>query len=165
MSDITLDAQLELSPSAAHKALRDALVAMCERSKAGEVSLAAALPAGDRGDIARVTVPVRIESNAEGAHEDEQLSLTVAARSAQAAFPTFEGRFNLEELDAARTRVLLVGTYRVPLGPLGAAANALGLDPIARESLRGLLDDVVSLAHAQVRSSSEQAYRDSRRGG
>jgi CBS domain-containing protein len=88
---------------------------------------------------------------AEDLDDRTRISLAWHAEPARHAFPAFEGALELEPLSARHAQLMLAGAYRVPLGPLGAAADSIGLNAVAQhtvEALVGRLGTVLSSAVA-----------------
>jgi hypothetical protein len=165
VNQVEIDVEFALAAPAAREAVRKALAAWSERSQRGEIALEAVAHAGGAAEMARLAVPVVIESNAATAPPHEDLTLTIHARSAESAFPTFAGSIVVEGQDAALSRVRLEGAYHVPMGALGAAADAVAFEGVARDSLRRMFENLVADARKAVREEAEDTYRDSRRGG
>jgi hypothetical protein len=155
---VEFESELPVALAAAHEALRAVLVALSERSRDGRVTLAAAAH-GSAGDLARLEVPVEIETDAATALAADEFVLRVRAKSASGAFPAFDGTVGAEARGAAVTRVRLRGAFTVPMGALGVALNALALDSIARGGLSGLLDTIVGDANALIRERAEIDHR------
>jgi hypothetical protein len=57
-------------------------------------------------------------------------------------FPVFDGDLTLSRIDAGSTRLTLVGSYRPPLGGLGAGLNKAVMGRVAQATIRALLRDV-----------------------
>ena len=160
MPQIEVDAPVALAAPAAREAVRTALSATVRRSQQGDVTLGATASS----DVARIEVPVLVESDADAAHADGDLTLRIVARSMEALFPAFDGRVAVEPTDSADSRIRLIGDYRVPLGVLGAVTNATALDGIAREGLQKFVDDLARDALGLVRAETEERLREVRRG-
>ncbi len=71
-------------------------------------------------------------------------------------FPEFDGNLEVEADGPSRTRLRLIGSYRPPLGRLGARLNELVLHRAAHATLRSMLDGLVSaLVEPEIVSSPE----------
>ena len=162
MSKISLDAPLQFAAPAAHRALREALGASTEGSQTGAVALSAAIRIPGAGEAATVSVPVVIDSNAATAQSGAPIELSIHARTAPAAFPTFTGDIAVDAVDRATSRVRMRGEYTVPFGSLGGLANAVLLGPLAEDGLRQFFIELVAQAEAVMRKESETLYREMR---
>jgi CBS domain-containing protein len=69
----------------------------------------------------------------------------------RAAFPSFEGTIEITPLDRAMAELTLVGSYRVPLGPLGAAVDATAMRSVAERTTEQLVDRVAEGLTARMR--------------
>ena len=161
---IVLDAEFSVAARLAHEALRRAVASLSRKSERGELSLAAGVGSTDH-DLARIEVPILLETVATSPDAAAPLPIEVRARSAAAAFPEFKGSIEVSQTGPARTRVRLAGAYTVPLGVVGAVVNAVALDRIALHSLRRLFDLLVSETNAIIRGQEEQDYRAARQRG
>ena len=75
---------------------------------------------------------------------------------AKGLFPEFDGNLELKADGPSRTRLELIGSYRPPLGRLGARLNELVLHRAAHATLRAMLDGLVSaLVEPDIVSSPE----------
>jgi CBS domain-containing protein len=92
----------------------------------------------DLGKHVRVTTGV-----ARRAGNRVLLPITWHAEPARLAFPILQGNLELETLDHHVVQVSLVGSYRVPLGPVGALLDATVLRDVAQRSSEHLLDGLV----------------------
>ena len=79
------------------------------------------------------------------------------------AFPSFEGYIEVEAMSAMSAQLTLVGKYRPPLGPLGAAADALGMNEVATNTGNALLDRVVTALELRLQTSSSALAPESAR--
>ena len=70
----------------------------------------------------------------------EGTGLAISAEHNAALFPVFEGVVRAEPIDALSAHLVLDGTYSVPLGLLGAAADRTVLADVARSSLQRFLE-------------------------
>lgn len=68
------------------------------------------------------------------------------------AFPSFEGAVELMPLDRGRCELTLVGSYTVPLGPVGAAVDAVALRAVAERTADELLGALAGALSAALRS-------------
>lgn len=64
------------------------------------------------------------------------------AEPAGRAFPAFEGQFELEPMSSAHAQLSLVGSYRLPMGPVGAVAAAAGLHRVTERTVEKVLQGV-----------------------
>lgn len=64
------------------------------------------------------------------------------ADPASQLFPSFDGGLELEDHDASRAEVALVGTYRPPLGPIGSVADTMLFSHQITDSLVTLLNNL-----------------------
>lgn len=60
------------------------------------------------------------------------------------SFPTFDGTAELEPHSSAHGQIALVGTYRLPAGPLGAALDATVLHGVADRTVAQLVDGLAA---------------------
>jgi hypothetical protein len=89
-----------------------------------------------------VTVNVRIAVGAIVGDPPEGAELTMQAQSGTAAFfPVFAGTLRVEPIDTLSSRLVLAGTYRVPLGVLGEVADRTLLAGTAKRSLQTFLGE------------------------
>lgn len=77
-------------------------------------------------------------------------------------FPSFEGAVELEPLDVrpgprARAEVAVIGSYKAPLGPLGAVGDAAGLHHVAELSVARLVDALAPELERAVRGEAAPA--------
>lgn len=82
------------------------------------------------------------------------LPLTWHADGGPQAFPAFEGSLELEDLDEHTAQLTLVGSYRAPLGPIGAVADAVLLRTVGQataDALVGRLADELGRAAGDPR--------------
>ncbi len=79
----------------------------------------------------------------EGAAPGSHLVFRGDASAHPEMFPHLEGRLDAMPMGDDRTALFFVGTYTPPLGPVGAAADAVALHRFAEESLLGLLHSTV----------------------
>jgi len=59
-------------------------------------------------------------------------------------FPGFDGDLTVSRIDEQLTRVALVGSYRPPLGPLGAGLDRAIMGKVSDATIRALLRDVAT---------------------
>jgi CBS domain-containing protein len=64
------------------------------------------------------------------------------AEPARLMFPAFEGQLELEQQSSAHVQLSLVGSYRVPLGPVGGLADTAGLHRVAERTVEQVLQGV-----------------------
>jgi hypothetical protein len=72
------------------------------------------------------------------------------ALEAPGAFPVFHGTLRVEPVDTFCSRLVLAGTYNVPLGMIGGVADRTLLAGTAKRSLRALLRDMREAIAAAV---------------
>jgi CBS domain-containing protein len=75
-------------------------------------------------------------------------------------FPTFDGVLELEPLDARRAQLSLIGSYRVPLGPVGALADAVLLRNVGQataDTIIGALAEQLTKATGLASASEHVA--------
>jgi hypothetical protein len=163
MPEVNIEAALPLAAPAARDAVQRALAEMCARSRDGAIALTAVVTSNGE-HVARIEVPVMLDSDAGGEPKTADLSLHIRARSMEGLFPTFSGRIAVDADGSADSLVRLRGEYHVPLGVLGALANTLTLDSIANDSLQRFLHDVTHEALEGVREATEERLREVRGG-
>lgn len=74
------------------------------------------------------------------------------------AFPSFEGTIELEPQSTSTAHLTIVGAARVPMGAVGAAADATVLGSVAESTVRYLVQRVAAgLADAATRPEAEPA--------
>lgn len=71
-----------------------------------------------------------------------RIGLSWRAEPGGPAFPAFEGAVELEPQSSQHARFAIVGAYRVPLGPVGAALDGLTLHTVAERTLQSLVERV-----------------------
>jgi len=77
---------------------------------------------------------------------------------ARGLFPEFDGNLELNADGPTRTRLKLIGSYRPPLGRLGARLDELVLHRAAYATLRSMLDGLAS-ALVQPETASKPTAR------
>jgi hypothetical protein len=98
-----------------------------------------------------VAIRVRIDVGATIGSPPDGASIELHAQSGSAAFfPVFAGSLRVLPIDTFRSRLALSGTYRVPLGALGAVADRTVLAGIAKGSLQNFLSEIRSEIAARV---------------
>lgn len=80
-----------------------------------------------------------------------RLPLRVSAVHKERWFPTFTGALEASEPGFGETRLRLVGTYELPMGPLGRASGHLGGDRSARASLYALFLEIAAGIERETR--------------
>ncbi len=73
-----------------------------------------------------------------------RIPLEWEAEPARVVFPGFAGSVEFEPMDAERAQLTVVGSYRVPLGPLGAAVDAGLRHAAAQDAVEELVDRIAS---------------------
>ena len=126
-------------------------LARCFRSELGVV-----LGAG--GAVHRA-VDVEI-GTVHDADEATVLPLHWQARGRERLFPVFDGRMTATPAGEGATRLVVAGTYVVPLGPVGRFGDGLIGRRIARQSLTAFLEDAARRIDTEVnrRSSSVSGH-------
>ena len=98
-----------------------------------------------------VTVQVNITVGEIIGTPPDGAEIEMQAQSGNAAFfPVFSGTLRVAPLDTFTSRLVLAGTYRVPLGALGEAADRTLLAGTAKRSLQSFLSDVRDEMSAHV---------------
>lgn len=69
-----------------------------------------------------------------------RIPLSWHAEPVRHAFPAFEGALELEPLSHRHAQLTLVGAYRIPLGPLGAAVDGIALGTVAQHTIADLVE-------------------------
>lgn len=87
------------------------------------------------GKTVRVTTGVATRSG-----DRVRIPVSWRAEPARVAFPTFEGTVEFEPHSRSSGQISLVGVYRPPLGPAGAAVDAMGLRHAAERTAQWLVD-------------------------
>lgn len=105
---------------------------------AGVAELAVELPGGGRV-VQEVVVTVRPVPTLEPV---QAWSVRWAPQEHSHLLPAFIGELTVEDDDDDGALVRLSGRYRLPLGLVGAAGDALGGRRLARASLQGFLDAI-----------------------
>jgi hypothetical protein len=152
MPSFVYSREIRLSASSLYQAIGDTLERIAAQSQADELTLRASIANTSNA----VSIPVGIVVT-NRSPEDLSIAFTMKARSAKSLFPDFKGTFHALAMSSARATVRLKGTYRVPFGVIGSAANAAGLHNVAEEGLRQLFERIADESIAAVR---EHAMRD-----
>jgi CBS domain-containing protein len=79
------------------------------------------------------------------------LPLRWQAEPGRPLFPAFDGSIELEQVDRARSELSLFGSYRLPLGPVGAAAEATLFRNIAMTTADTLMKNLAAELAETVR--------------
>jgi CBS domain-containing protein len=111
------------------------------RETAVDGSLLVDLP----GEVAGVDVAKQVRVRTGVAHRSGtrlQIPIEWHAEPAGRAFPTFEGQLELEALSSSHAQLGLVGSYTLPLGPLGAVVDAAGLHHVAEGTAEQVVEGV-----------------------
>ena len=103
-------------------------------------------------------VRVRIEPERSTRHWT-RIPMTWEAVGASHVFPVFHGAVELEQLDDNYVELAIIGHYDPPLGPLGAAVDAIGLHGPAQATIDWL---TTALAEALSRSIKHAPARPDR---
>ena len=74
----------------------------------------------------------------EGATRESHLVLRGDASHHPELFPHLEAQLDAVPIGRHSTALFFIGTYTPPLGPVGAAADAIALHRFAEESVRGM---------------------------
>jgi hypothetical protein len=74
------------------------------------------------------------------------------------AFPVLDANIELTA-DGSRTRIEVVGSYRPPLGKVGATLDQLLLKSVARSTIHNFLDSLREVATQIVPAATEVTYR------
>lgn len=82
------------------------------------------------------------------------LPLHWQARGRERLFPVFDGRMTATPDGAGATRLVVAGTYVVPLGPVGRFGDGLIGRRIARQSLTAFLEDAARRIDTEVHRRS-----------
>jgi CBS domain-containing protein len=97
------------------------------------------------GEVASrdVSVPIRVWTGV-ARHEGARTVIPVRWRAAyvEHVFPDFEGTIEIERQSRTAAQVTLTGTYRPPLGPIGAAFDAIAVDGVAHETADRLVAEL-----------------------
>jgi CBS domain-containing protein len=81
------------------------------------------------------------------------------------ALPSFEGTLELNPLDRAYAELTLVGSYSVPLGPVGAAIDAVAMRGVAERTAEDLVDGIGAALASLARQHAEVPTRPPRGAG
>jgi hypothetical protein len=102
---------------------------------------------GPFGDLPGLSKLVRVRMLAPVRHEAAQtVSLRWEATGpAGELFPVLDADLTLNASDQDRSRLVLLGSYRPPLGRAGAAMDRAIMNRVATATLRSLLDNVAGL--------------------
>jgi hypothetical protein len=76
--------------------------------------------------------------------------IMLQALEGAAAFPVFDGTLRVEPLDTFSSKLVLTGSYSVPLGAIGSVADRTILAGAAKRSLRSLLNELRAEVAASV---------------
>jgi CBS domain-containing protein len=108
------------------------------------------------GDIAfrDVTVPIRISTGV--AHNERNRTIIPVrwcAAYAEHMFPDFEGTIEIEPQSRTTAQVTLTGAYRPPLGPVGAALDAVALEGVAHQTADRLVAELAKRLSRAAKAS------------
>jgi hypothetical protein len=95
--------------------------------------------------LVRVSFTEPVSRGAEGGEEDAKLAFGLrweATGMAGGLFPVLDADLTLTSTGAQATRLVLVGSYRPPLGGLGTGLDRAVLHQVAAGTIRALLRDV-----------------------
>ena len=92
---------------------------------------------------------------------DDRVTVPVSWRpiSHKRLLPGFAGELAVDVDDAGNTRLMLRGSYEVPLGPVGGFGDVLVGRRVARRSLRTLVEDVARRLDAEVDRRARSVFR------
>ncbi len=123
---------------------------------------------GPLGEIPGVSKLVRI-SFVDPVYRQEAMTLGLrweAIGVTGGLFPVFDGDLTLSRIDDGSTRLTLVGSYRPPLGGLGAGLDKVIMGRVAEATIRALLrhvatalTDVDPAAHSPPAGASGEHHR------
>jgi len=96
-----------------------------------------------------VSVRIKIVVGALVGSPPDGAEIVMQAQSGAAAFfPVFHGSLRVTPIDSFKSKLVLTGTYRVPMGALGEVADRTLLAGTAKRSLQAFLaearDDIAS---------------------
>jgi hypothetical protein len=157
MPSIAYSREIPLAAQSLHQAVADVLDAFAGRSRTDALLLSAPV----HGTTGKLSIPVELTVT-KRSPKDSSVGVTLRARSAEAAFPHFQGAFYALPMSPSRAVLSLKGKYTVPLGFFGLAINAAGMKRVAEEGLRDLFERVADETVAVVREASFQRYREGR---
>lgn len=104
------------------------------------------------------TLSIAIEIGATTGVPPDGAEIHLRALDAPDAFPVFHGTLRVEPIDVFCSRLVLAGTYNVPLGMIGGVADRTLLAGTAKRSLRALLRDMrEQIAAAITRDAGSSA--------
>jgi hypothetical protein len=106
-----------------------------------------------RFEIGSGAITRRVESQV-GAVVTEHANLRVPLHWAAAEhpnlFPVMDGALRISDVAGSQIELRLVGEYRIPMGAIGAVADALAGRRVAEKSLRGFLAEVAHRLQAKL---------------
>jgi hypothetical protein len=147
-TELALEAQIPIASREVAEALRAALAELSRRSDRNKFQLTSN-STGSR--TASITVPVALTL-------DGDRGLTIRAQARHGAFPTFSGTLDSIPNGPAASRVRLEGHYRVPLGRLGAIADAAGRQRVAEASLQKFFEVLIGITVDALRSDRDRIF-------
>lgn len=147
-TELALEAQIPIPSREVGEALRAALAQLRRRSDRSNLQLTSTTT-GSR--IASIRVPVAVTVEGER-------SLTIRAQARHGAFPTFSGTLDTIPNGPAASRVRLEGHYCVPLGRLGAIADAAGRQRVAEASLQKFFEVLIGITVDALRSDRDRIF-------
>jgi hypothetical protein len=100
-----------------------------------------------------ITIRIAVDVGAVIGSPPDGTAVCLHALEITGAFPIFNGTIRVEPVDVFSSRVVLSGTYQVPLGSVGAAADRTVLAGAAKRSLRALMKDIRDDVAASVLAS------------
>jgi hypothetical protein len=105
------------------------------------------LRVGPFGDLPGLSKLVRVRVLAAARHEAAQTTSLrwEATGPAGELFPVLDADLTLTAEGEDRSRIVLVGSYRPPLGRAGAAVDRAIMNRVATATLRAVLDELASL--------------------
>jgi hypothetical protein len=91
---------------------------------------------------------------------ETQVRLTWAPTEHVRLLPSFDGSLVIRPGSAGGTDVVLAGTYRVPLGPIGRFGDSVAGQRVARQSLTGVVERFTGrLSHELRRRADATPFR------
>lgn len=157
MPSVIYSREIPLAPKAVYDSAAATLDHLAAQSRLGTVALSAHVGSS----TSQVSVAIELAVTKRST-KDDSIAFTFKSRSAEVMFPVFKGTIHALAMSPSRTNLRMKGNYRVPLGPIGSAFNAAGLDRIAEDSLKDLFERIADATAFAVRNESFERERASR---
>jgi hypothetical protein len=109
-------------------------------------------------DVGYVAVPIAL-TTAKDATEERWFDIGFTSANLPAAFPGFQGKIGIEAGSLGESRLVLHGSYEIPMHFLGRLLDATLTPRVAERSLENFVDEVGAACEARVNQREAEFAR------